>query len=144
MHRAKWATALVLAAAGLAACSTQSTAKTVPPARMEHVGHSATASVVLTPLGARRLGLQTATAVTAGKHGSTVMIPYSALLYQPDGTNVVYTVTGVRTYTRRDVVVSTINGNQVLLKSGIPAGTRVVTIGAEELQGVQDGVGVQT
>jgi multidrug efflux pump subunit AcrA (membrane-fusion protein) len=135
------------AAAGLAACSTQASARTVPPARVEHVGHSATPSVVLTPLGARRLGLQTATAVSSvssGGSGSMVVIPYSALLYQPDGTSTVYVVTGVRTYTRRTVVVSTINGNQVVLSGGIPAGTKVVTIGSVELQGVQDGVGVQT
>jgi multidrug efflux pump subunit AcrA (membrane-fusion protein) len=144
MHRAKWATALVLAAAGLAACSTQAAARSVPPARVEHVGHSATPSVVLTPVGARRLALQTATATAAGGHSSMVVIPYSALLYQPDGTNTVYTVTGVRTYTRRNVVVSKITGNQVVLSGGVPAGTKVVTIGSVELQGVQDGVGVQT
>ena len=72
------------------------------------------------------------------------MIPYGALLYQADGSTVVYTVTGQRTYTRRTVTVSKIAGNRVYLRGGLTPGTQVVTDGAEELLGVQDGVGVQT
>lgn len=108
---------------------------------MERTGTSGALSVVLTPLGAQRIGIQTAPSVAAKK---LVMVPFQALLYEPDGRTVVYTQTGTETYTRQFITVAAINGNQVLVSSGLPAGTPVVTVGAEELLGVQNGVGVQT
>ncbi len=41
------------------------------------------------------------------------------------------------------VAVVSIQGNDVFL-TGLAPGTAVVTVGGEELLGVQDGVGVQT
>lgn len=131
--------------AGLAACGSQSPSRPQqPPARVEKAGSRGVPSVVLSPAGASRLGVQTATVIPAVSSGTVMTIPYAALLYEPDGTTVVYTVTGVRTYTRQPIVVSKIVGNVVYLSSGLTAGTEVVTGGAEELLGVQDGVGVQT
>ena len=66
-----------------------------------------------------------------------------ALLYQPDGSSVVYTVTGPLTYTLAAVGVANMQGSQVYV-TGLKPGTTVVTVGGEELLGVQDGVGVQT
>jgi hypothetical protein len=97
--------------------------------------------VVLTPLGARRIGVQTAPAAPAGRNRTVV--PYSALLYQSDGRSVMYTVTGPLTYTLVTVSVAGIQGSQVYL-TGLAPGTTVVTVGGEELLGVQDGVGEQT
>jgi hypothetical protein len=71
------------------------------------------------------------------------VVPYSALLYQPNGSSVIYTVTGPLTYTLVPVNVTGIQGDQVDL-TGLAPGTAVVTVGGEELLGVQDGVGVQT
>ena len=113
----------------------------VPPARMEHIGNSQSLSVVLTPIGARRIGIKTAPAVADGK---LVVIPYGALLYEPDGQAAVYIkVTGL-IYMRRFVTVGTINGNDVMLTGGLQPGIVVVTQGGEELLGVQNGVGVET
>ncbi len=147
------AAALALLAAGVAAgaagcASSASSAAQPPTAKMERIGNAAVESVVLTPLGAARIGLQTAVA-TAGpavKGGrAEVIVPYSALLYEPDGATAVYVDTGRLVYTRSLVTVATINGAQVYLTAGaLPAGARVVTVGAEELLGVQNGVGVQT
>jgi hypothetical protein len=108
---------------------------------MARTGAAGVLSVVLTPLGAQRIGIQTAPSVAAKK---LVAVPYQALLYEPSGQTVVYTRTGTYTYTRQYVTVATINGNQVLVSAGLPAGVPVVTVGAEELLGVQNGVGVQT
>jgi hypothetical protein len=129
--------------AGLAACSGGTPAATQPPtAKMERVGHGSALSVVLTPLGAARIAVRTAPAVI-GK--AATVIPYSALLYEPDGATAVYVNTGPLVYTRYYVPVASINGNQVYLKPGsLPAGARVVTTGAEELLGVQNGVGEET
>jgi hypothetical protein len=106
---------------------------------MERVGHSKVFSVVLTPLGAQRIGIQTAPA--AG--GKQVRVPFRALLYEPDGRTVVYTKTAADAYTRQFVTVADITGDQVLISQGLAAGARVVTVGAEELLGVQDGVGAE-
>jgi hypothetical protein len=133
----------VIAVTGMAGCSSGSTppARQAPPARMVRTGATGALSVLLTPLGAERIGIQTASSVADKK---LVIVPYQALLYEPDGRTVVYTQTGTYTYTRQFVTVATINGSQVLVSAGLPAGVPVVTVGAEELLGVQNGVGVQT
>jgi len=132
----------VIAVTGMAGCSSSSApARQIPPARMARTGATGVLSVVLTPLGAQRIGIQTAPSVAAKK---LVVVPYQALLYEPSGRTVVYTRTGTYTYTRQYVTVASINGNQVLVSAGLPAGVPVVTVGAEELLGVQNGVGVQT
>ena len=135
---------LTAALAGLAACGSPPAARQVPPAKVERIGPSGVPSVVLSPVGQQRLGLRTARALPAGHGSSTLVIPYAALLYEESGSTAVYTVTGQRTYTRRQVVVSKIVGSRVYLSSGLAPGSQVVTVGAEELLGVQDGVGVQT
>ena len=144
MHRFSRSAALpiVIAVAALAGCGGTSGVGGQPPsARMERVGPHGALSVVLTRLGAQRVGIQTAVAAPAG--GGRTVVPYSALLYQPDGNSVIYTVTGPLTYTLAPVSVASIHGNQVYL-TGLAPGATVVTVGGEELLGVQDGVGVQT
>ena len=146
MHRvnrsAAWAVIAVAAVlAALTGCSATSASNEPLTARMAHTGPHGALSVVLTPLGAQRVGVQTAAVATAGP-GQTV-VAYSALLYQPDGRSVVYTVTGPLTYTLATVGVASMQGNKVYL-TGLTPGTVVVTVGGEELLGVQDGVGVET
>jgi len=132
---------VVAAVALLSGCgpSTTSGGKTVPPARIERVGGNL--SVVLTPQGAARVGLQTAAATAAGKQ---TIVPAGALLYEANGQTAVYTQTSPLIYTIRFVTVVSINGNQVIVSQGLAPGTVVVTQGAEELLGVQNGVGVET
>jgi hypothetical protein len=144
MYRFRRSAALliIIAAAALAGCSSNSAASGPPPPARVTVGHNGTVSVVLTPLAAQRTGLQTTVAARAGRGPQTV-VPYSALLYQPDGSSVIYTVTGPLTYTLLPVGVASIQGTQVYL-TGLAPGTTVVAVGGEELLGVQDGVGVQT
>jgi hypothetical protein len=134
---------MAVAIVGLAGCgpAASRSAPQVPPARMEHAGSGDALSVVLTPLGAQRIGIKTAQAVA---QGPVVVIPYGALLYEPDGQTAVYVKVGPLVYTRRLVTVSAITGDRVLLSAGLRAGTPVVTQGGEELLGVQNGVGVET
>jgi len=143
VHRVSRTAALpvLIALAVLAGCGGAAEGGQPPPAQMERVGHNGALSVVLTPLGAQRIGIQTGAATPAGP-GRTV-VPYSALLYQVDGSSVIYTVTAPLTYTLVTVSVASIQGNQVYL-TGLAPGTTVVTVGGEELLGVQDGVGIQT
>jgi len=134
---------VAVAVAALAGCNRTSVAAgpSPPPAHVT-AGPHGTVSVVLTPLGAQRAGIQTAVAISASR-GRQAVVPYSALLYQPGGDSVIYTVTGPLTYTLVPVAVVSIRGNQVYL-TGLHPGTAVVTVGGQELLGVQDGVGAQT
>ena len=65
-------------------------------------------------------------------------------MYESDGTAAAYTQASPGTFTRAALSVGYISGNTVFLNSGPPPGTRVVTVGAEELLGVENGVGVQS
>lgn len=137
------ATLLIVAVATalLAGCGPSSTSggREVPPARVERIGPNL--SVVLTPLGLERVGLQTATATAAGKQ---TIVPVGALLYEANGQTAVYVKTGAFIYTIQFITVAGINGNSVVVSQGLAPGTVVVTQGAEELLGVQNGVGVET
>jgi hypothetical protein len=135
--------AAVAATAGLAGCaSPASSAAQSPASELVTLPGTATPSVVLTPLGAQRIGLETAP-VSAGPGGAATF-PYAALLYEPNGQTAVYVSTGTLTYTRHFVKVDAVNGGQVTVTSGVTPGERVVTDGAEELLGVQNGVGEET
>ena len=133
---------IIVAVTVLAGCGKTDPAASPPPPAHVKVGNHGTVSVVLTPQGAQRAGIQTALAAHAGR-GGQAMVPYSALLYHGDGSSVIYVVTGPLTYTLVPVAVASIQGNEVYL-TGLAPGTAVVTVGGEELLGVQDGVGVQT
>jgi hypothetical protein len=133
------AAALATTAAGCS--SSGSTASPPPTAQLEKTSHGL--SVVLTPLGAQRIALRTGHAAAAP--GGQVTVPYDALVYEPAGDPAVYVATGTLTYTRYLVPVTVINGQTVYLKPGsLPANAVVVTQGAEELLGVQNGVGEET
>ncbi len=144
MTRKQLVAALAVAAIGsgcLAGCARSHAAagRQRPPARMEQTGH--TRSVVLTPLGARGIGIKTAPSAATGK---TVVMPFGALLYEPDGRAVAYVKTAPLTFTRYFITVLHISGDEVFVTQGLTAGQQVVTVGAEELLGVQNGVGVKT
>jgi multidrug efflux pump subunit AcrB len=134
--------AAVLSVCVLAGCGPPAVAVPLmpPPARMELAGPGKVPTVVLTPLGAQRIGIETGPAT---RQGTQVAVPYSALLYEPNGQTAVYTKTSAFGYTRQFVTVRRIDGNQVVLSGGLAAGAVVVTQGAEELLGVQNGVGVE-
>ena len=135
--------AAVAATAGLAGCaSSASSAAQSPTSKLVTLPGTATPSVVLTPLGAQRIGLETAP-VSAGPGGAATF-PYAALLYEPNGQMAVYVSAGTLTFTRHFVKVDAVNGGQVTVASGVTLGERVVTDGAEELLGVQNSVGEET
>lgn len=113
-----------------------------PAARMVHLGGSKDPSVVLSPAGARRIGVQTAK--VAGGSSGDLRFPYSALVYEPDGTPAVYVSVGPLEYTRYFVTVDSISGGTVYVRSGVRNGMNVVIQGAEELLGAQNGVGEET
>ena len=135
------AAAAALAAAAAGCSSSGGTAPPPPAAQLERTSHGL--SVVVTPLGAQRIALRTGHATAAP--GGQVAVPYGALVYEPAGEPAVYVATGTLTYTRYLVPVTVIAGQTAYLRPGsLPAGATVVTQGAEELLGVQSGVGEET
>jgi hypothetical protein len=69
------------------------------------------------------------------------MVPYSALIYDPQGQTWVYTSPAPRTFVRHKVEVDYIEGDMVYLKDGPPAGTVIASVAVAELYGTESGVG---
>jgi hypothetical protein len=126
---------LVLATAALpiAGCTEveTETATGYEPATLEPVkGKEDLKLVRFTAEGANRVDLQTASV-------RRNVVPYAALIYDPEGKTFVYTSPKPLEYLREEVKVDRIDGDRVLLSRGPPAGTRVVTVGAAEVYGTE-------
>ncbi len=147
-----WLTATALVAVVcLAACS-QASADPAPsheePAHVEAIEGSDVSRVILTEKAAERTGIQTAP-VQEQQVGGTPqagaaarkVIPYGALLYDPQGQTWVYVSPEPLVFVRQAVAVERIDGDLVILTEGPEVGTLVVTVGAPELYGTEFGVG---
>jgi hypothetical protein len=87
---------------------------------------------------AQRLGLTTAE-VTAS--GPETTVPYSAILYDKKGATWAYTNPEGLVFVRAEVTVDRVAQGVAYLDEGPDPGTKVVTVGAAELWGVETGVG---
>jgi hypothetical protein len=133
--------AMIVVGGAVAGCG--GSAETTVPAssRIEALPGSSAGKIVLSATGAQRIGIQTAPASAAGP---SILIPYSALVYDPSGNAYVFTSIAPLTYTEVPVTVDHINGDRAYLSKGPTRGAAVITVGAEELLGVQTGVLAQT
>lgn len=131
---------VALCVAGLSGCGPTSVpaAAVVRPAVLTDVPGSTLHLVVLNPLAVRRIGVATAPVAADGK---LLRIPFTALIYDPEGKPWVYLVPAPRSYLRTAVTVDRIDGDVVTLSAGPPAGTPVVDVGTAELLGTEYGVG---
>ena len=129
--------------------------------------------IVLTPAGAQRIGIATATALAVpappappplvrfvrvgdqvvkrlvprpapASSGPSVTIPASAVVYDPGGATYAFTRLAPLTFTEVPIAIDHIDGSSAYLMKGPKPGTHVVIVGAEELYGVQTGVLAQT
>jgi hypothetical protein len=130
---------------GLVACTKASDEPAgAEPASVEAVPGSSLSRVTLSPAAARRLDVQTAPITElkgkGGGHPESV-VPYAAVLYDPNGDTWVYTSTDPLSYVRAPISVDRITGSAAIVSSGPPVGTEVVTVGAPELLGVEYEVG---
>jgi hypothetical protein len=128
---------IAAAAAAVTGCKEVKTADKVhyQPATVTPIkGDDEHKVVTLTAEGARRIDLQTA---QVGRSGERSVIPYASLLYQKHGEAFVYTNPKPLTYVWAPVEVDHVAGNRVLLKKGPPAGTKVVTVGAQQVHGAE-------
>ncbi len=97
--------------------------------------------IVLSALGAQRIGLTTTATRPARRD---VLVPASAIVYDPSGRPLTFVRRAPLQFTEQPVVVDRFLGGEVLLRRGPAAGAQVVSVGAEELFGVQSGVLAQT
>jgi hypothetical protein len=147
MHSKRWIAilGLLIAVPQLSACTQTSAEATggAEPAKVEHVeGSSDVSRLTLTAKAAERLGIETAQVreqKVAGKQRK--VIPYGALLYDSKGDTYVYVTSQPLTYVREPVTVDYIGAGSVVLTEGPAAGTVVVSVGAAELYGTENGVG---
>ena len=139
-RRGRSVAVLAVACLSLAACADK-------PATNNGAGDAATIKdiagsklklVTLTATAAKRLDLQTG---RVRARGATTQIPYSAVLYDPNGHTWAFAKRASRTFVREPISVATIDGGVASLTAGPPVGTEVVTVGAEELYGAEIGVG---
>jgi hypothetical protein len=108
-------------------------------ARVEKIGDTGQRKVILVAEAAKRLGIETAAVGEADAHHEAV--PYSAVIYDAEGHSWVFTVPADLNYVKAPITVDRIEGDRAILTEGPPPGTPVVTQGAEELFGVEDGIG---
>jgi hypothetical protein len=117
--------------------ATAAPAATEQPATLQDGKDGAPGIVHLSPVAQQRLDIRTSTVGTAG---GVLVMPYGAVVYEPDGSSWAFVQTEERTYQREPLTITGISGDQVTLGSGPPVGTPVVTQGAAELVGVETGI----
>jgi hypothetical protein len=105
------------------------------PAHLESAGPEQPAKIILTEEAQHRIQLQT---TLVRRHGADVSVEDDALVYDKKGKPWVFTVIGPLTYRRAAVAIKEVQqDNLMILSSGPPAGTEVVTVGAIELWGTE-------
>ncbi len=109
-----------------------------PATITEVTGQPGIHRVRLTADAAKRVGLQTATMRPDASGRLTVAA--AAVLYDERGRTWVWTEIAPLTYQRAPVTVVRVAGSTAVLTAGPAAGTRVVTLGAVELRGSEEGV----
>jgi hypothetical protein len=143
--RAKSTTSLASLAAAvlfLTGCSVASAHEDPSPAVVKSVPGSAVKQLQLTQQAIHRLGITTAPlragqATVDGHRGTYKLIPYSAVVYDNDGSTWAFVNTGPRTYLRQRITVGAIQGGTAVLAAGPVPGAAVVTVGAPELLGTE-------
>jgi hypothetical protein len=81
--------------------------------------------------------VRVAKVTVAGRRGPYKVIPYSAVIYDNDGSTWTYVETAARTFMRERITVRVIQGATAVMSQGPAAGTVVVTVGAPELLGTE-------
>jgi len=133
----KWIVALlVLAVLQFWACQKKDDGhKFEPPSVVEEIEGSDFNRVTLTEKAMERIGIKTTAVIELNDSPPIKVVPYSALLYGPEGQTWVYTSPQSRVFVRYVVDVNHIEGDNVFLNDGPPVGTIVATVGVAELYG---------
>jgi hypothetical protein len=139
MTRHRWFfVGLAVAALALGGCNSASTSAPKVEAITIEEQDSGLKILTLSEKAAERLGV--VTAPVAGS-GSSMTIPYAAVVYDAEGATWAYVNSQPLVYMREAITVEEIDGDVARLSAGPASGTPVVTTGAAELYGAEIGVG---
>jgi hypothetical protein len=144
-RRAAAGVVMVTMLAGTAACSSGSSSgsEELPrPATIETPGNGGPAKVTLTEDAIRRIDLHTSAVrheqvAVAGRTMSSLVVPYTAVIYDGDGTSWAYAEISPRVFLREPVTLAAVQGDTAVLSKGPAVGTTVVTVGAPLLLGAE-------
>ncbi len=129
--------AALLAVLSVSACKELET-ETVAGYEPSHIepikGSDDLKRVTFTKEGARRTGLKTTPVRRNGEH---TVVPYGALIYDPEGKIYVYASPEPLSFVRKEIDLDRIVGDRVFLTDGPPVGTEVVTVGTAEVYGTE-------
>ncbi|MGH3345293.1 MAG: hypothetical protein ACRDPK_20995 [Carbonactinosporaceae bacterium] len=156
-ERRSWCVAAALVAGVLlSSCGqsveTDASTTNLSAAEIQPVQGTDLARVTLTDRAVERLGIRTTPLVEeqvpAKPRGQSrevkrKVIPYAAVLYDPDGKAWAFTNTGGRSYVREPIEVDYVEGDRAVLADGPAVGTAIVRQGAAELYGAELGVDVE-
>ena len=135
---------LIIAGLLLSACQRSSTYHAEHPAEVKHIEGSELSLVTLTEMAAQRIDLKTdqvGEATLKRSASKRKVVPYSSLIYDPNGQTWVYTSPKPLTFVRHKVEVDYIEGEVVVLNDGPPTGTVIASLGVAELYGTEFEVG---
>ena len=139
MTRHRWFfVGLAVAALALGGCNAATTSAPKVEAITIEEQDSGLKILTLSARAAERLGV--ATAPVAGS-GSSMTIPYAAVVYDAEGATWTYVNSTPLVYVREAITVEQIDGDVARISAGPASGTPVVTTGAAELYGAEIGVG---
>ena len=140
-HVAAAVAATVLTAVTAAGCAAvkSSTKPGYEPVHLETPSSTTEPKIVkFTEEAARRVGV--ATEVVRAADGRLV-VPSMSLIFEKSGQVLVFQSTDPLTYHRVPVVLVKDDGTKAQLSSGPAVGSRVVTVGANQVWGAEQGVG---
>lgn len=108
---------------------------------VETLSSTATSSTTSTFSTATSSPTTTTASTVASGAAQKLVIPYSAVVYDPTGQAWVFTNPQPLQFVRAPITIDQIQGDTAILSSGPAVGTLIVTVGAEELLGTEHGVG---
>lgn len=132
------AAALLVLPLALTACGSDSEHAIEEAVVVEQVAGTDLNRITLTAKAAQRLDIHTA---AVEQNGTGTVIPYAAVIYSPNGDTWAYVNSKGLTFVRRTIVIDRIDGDRALLSEGPAVGTKVATVGLQELFGSESGVG---
>lgn len=141
LHINKWIVIVALVCTGLllGGCQKHDSAHHKDhPAEVEPIEGTKLKKVTLTEKAAQRIDVRTE---KVREEKGQKVVPYSSLIYDPQGQTWVYVSPAPRTFMRHKVEVDRIVGDMIYLNDGPPAGTVIASVAVAELYGTESGVG---
>jgi hypothetical protein len=127
---------LIVAGMSLSACETPAEEEGgEEAAAVEPIKGTDVNRVTLSKEAAERLGIET---VSIQRVGGREVVPDAAVVYDPEGGTFTYSSPKSLTFVRHAITVDHIAGTKAVLTKGPPAGTAVVTVGSQELSGLEN------